>query len=92
MLWSLQSRRRAGLRPYFTGSELPRRRDESRATRVESRPLSAALLCVMTLKRIFPAALLFCNLGSSVACAVSGDWRRAVYWAASSVCIAAVSL
>lgn len=61
-------------------------------TPLESSMLSTALLCVMILKRIFPAALLFCNLGSSVACAVNGDWRRAVYWAASSVCIAAVSL
>jgi len=44
-------------------------------------------------KRLFFPALLFAgNLGAVVACLVAGDWRRAAYWAASSVCIATVSL
>jgi hypothetical protein len=45
----------------------------------------------MHLKTAFPFVLLFCNLGASAAYAATGDWRRAVYWAASSVCIAAVT-
>jgi hypothetical protein len=45
----------------------------------------------MSLKTLFPIALLICNLGAAAAYAVGGDWRRAAYWAASSVCIAAVT-
>jgi hypothetical protein len=45
----------------------------------------------VTGSKLFPTMLLLCNLGSSVASAIAGDWRRAVYWAASSVCIAAVT-
>ena len=40
---------------------------------------------------VFPVGLLICNLGSAVAYALAGDWKRAVYWAASAVCIAAVT-
>jgi hypothetical protein len=43
-------------------------------------------------KFIFPAILFVCNLGSAAASAAAGDWRRAAYWVASSVCIASVSL
>ena len=45
----------------------------------------------MALKTVFPLVLLTCNLGAAVAYAASGDWRRAIYWGASSVCIAAVT-
>jgi hypothetical protein len=41
---------------------------------------------------IFPAILFLCNVGSSIACFVSGDWKRGLYWAASSICIANLSL
>jgi len=41
---------------------------------------------------IFPAILVICNLGSAVACFASGDWKRGLYWMASSVCIASVSV
>jgi hypothetical protein len=41
---------------------------------------------------VFPAILFLCNLGAVVACLVVGDWKRAAYWAASSICIATVSL
>ena len=40
---------------------------------------------------LFPALLFAGNLGAVVACVIAGDWRRAAYWAASSVCIASVS-
>ena len=41
--------------------------------------------------KLFPALLLVCNIGSAVTYAVAGDFRRAVYWAASSMCIAAIT-
>jgi hypothetical protein len=41
---------------------------------------------------VFPIILFLCNLGSALACFAGGDWRRGLYWAASSVCIASVSL
>lgn len=41
---------------------------------------------------LFPGVLFLCNVASAVACLAAGDWRRAVYWAASSACIASVSL
>ncbi len=45
----------------------------------------------MSVKFVFPLVLLFCNLGAAGVYAAEGDYRRAAYWAASSVCIAAVS-
>jgi hypothetical protein len=41
---------------------------------------------------VFPGVLFLCNVASAIACLAAGDWRRAVYWAASSACIASVSL
>ena len=41
---------------------------------------------------LFPAILFACNLGAGIACLAAGDWKRAAYWAASSVCIASLSL
>ena len=41
--------------------------------------------------RIFPVLVLACNLGSAICYAVSGDFRRALYWVASAICIAAVT-
>jgi hypothetical protein len=40
---------------------------------------------------IFPGVLLLCNLGSAIGYCVIGDWRRAAYWAASSICIGSIS-
>lgn len=40
---------------------------------------------------LFPAVLLVCNAGAAVGCAANGDWRKAIYWMASSVCIAAIT-
>jgi uncharacterized protein (UPF0333 family) len=45
----------------------------------------------MSVKFVFPVILLACNLGAAGAYAIQGDWRRAVYWTASSVCIGAVT-
>jgi len=41
---------------------------------------------------IFPVVLFACNIGAGIACIAAGDWKRAAYWAASSVCIACISL
>jgi hypothetical protein len=41
--------------------------------------------------KVFPAVLLIGNLGAAICYALTGDWKRALYWAASSVCIAAVT-
>lgn len=45
----------------------------------------------MSVKLVFPLVLLLCNLGAAAVYAAEGDYRRAAYWAASSICIAAVS-
>jgi hypothetical protein len=39
----------------------------------------------------FPVLLLVCNVAAAVVYAASGDWKRAIYWLASSVCIAAIT-
>ena len=39
----------------------------------------------------FPMILLACNVAAAAMYAASGDWKRAIYWLASSVCIAAVT-
>jgi len=41
--------------------------------------------------KFFPLIILACNLGSAVTYATAGEWRRAVYWGASSLCIAAIT-
>lgn len=41
---------------------------------------------------VFPVILFACNIGAVVVYLAAGDWKRAVYWAASSICIAMVSL
>jgi hypothetical protein len=45
----------------------------------------------MSAKLVFPVVLLLCNLCAAAVYAAEGDYRRAAYWAASSVCIAAVT-
>ena len=40
---------------------------------------------------IFPAILFLCNLASAIVCFADGDWKRGLYWMASSICIASVS-
>ena len=40
---------------------------------------------------IFPAVLFLCNIASAIACFAGGDWKRGLYWTASSVCIASIS-
>jgi hypothetical protein len=43
-------------------------------------------------KRLFfPAILFLCNIASAIACFAGGDWKRGLYWTASSICIASVS-
>lgn len=40
---------------------------------------------------IVPGLLFTANLASAVGYLIAGDWKRAAYWAASSVCIFSVS-
>jgi len=40
---------------------------------------------------IFPGILLVCNAASAIVSFAAGDWKRGLYWAASSVCIASIS-
>ncbi len=40
---------------------------------------------------IFPAILFLCNIASAIVCFAGGDWKRGLYWTASSICIASVS-
>lgn len=40
---------------------------------------------------IIPTILFVANLISAIGYLSAGDWKRAVYWAASSACIASVS-
>jgi hypothetical protein len=35
--------------------------------------------------------LLACNAGAAICCAAAGDFRRAIYWAASAMCIGAIT-
>ena len=43
------------------------------------------------LAKLFPAVLLVCNIGAAICCAVAGDFRRSIYWAASAMCIGAIT-
>jgi len=43
------------------------------------------------LAKLFPAVLLVCNIGAAICCAVAGDFRRSIYWAASATCIGAIT-
>ncbi|MCZ2075861.1 MAG: hypothetical protein LC130_12785 [Bryobacterales bacterium] len=40
---------------------------------------------------LFPSLLLLGNICAAICYAFSGDWKRALYWAASSVCIASIT-
>ena len=41
--------------------------------------------------KLFPGVLLVCNVAASVCYGVVGDYRRSIYWAASALCIGAVT-
>ena len=43
------------------------------------------------LSRLFPSVLLVCNAGAAICCAMAGDYRRSLYWAASALCIGAIT-
>jgi hypothetical protein len=43
------------------------------------------------LTKFFPIVLLVCNVGAAVCCAAAGDFKRSIYWAASALCICAIS-
>jgi hypothetical protein len=46
----------------------------------------------MTRKMIGPLILFAINLGSAIVCLHGGDWKKAVYWLASSICILMVGM
>lgn len=39
--------------------------------------------------KVFPLVSLVCNLDAAACYAFTGNWKRALYWAASSACVAA---
>src|SRR5512133_1042350 len=41
--------------------------------------------------KLFPLVLLACNAGAAICCAVAGDYRRSLYWAAFALCVAAIT-
>ncbi|HLK49474.1 MAG TPA: hypothetical protein VKT49_15135 [Bryobacteraceae bacterium] len=41
--------------------------------------------------KFFPLVLLVCNASSAVCYAVAGDFRRSLYWAASTICVGVVT-
>jgi len=41
--------------------------------------------------RFFPLILILCNASASVCYAAAGDFRRCLYWAASTICVGAVT-
>ncbi|HEY1495333.1 MAG TPA: hypothetical protein VGF49_12365 [Candidatus Solibacter sp.] len=43
------------------------------------------------INKLFPMVLLACNIGAAICCAVVGDFRRSIYWAASAMCIGAIT-
>lgn len=57
------------------------------------RSLASETERIMTFDKrlIFPAVLFLCNLASAIVCFAGGDWKRGLYWMASSICIASVS-
>ena len=48
-------------------------------------------IAFLSLTKLFPAALLVCNVGAAICCAMAGDYRRCLYWAASALCIGAIT-
>ena len=43
------------------------------------------------ISKLFPCTLLVCNVGAAICSAAAGDYRRSVYWAASALCIGAIT-
>jgi hypothetical protein len=51
----------------------------------------ASLHGLFRINHVFPLVLMLCNASAAVCYAVSGDFRRSLYWIASAVCIAAIT-
>ena len=43
------------------------------------------------MSKLFPSVLLVCNAAAAICCAWAGDYRRSIYWAASALCIGAIT-
>ena len=52
---------------------------------------SGVFMGSLTLAKVFPVILLICNASSAVCYAVAGDFRRSLYWAASTICVGVVT-
>jgi hypothetical protein len=61
----------------------------SRAARYHS--VSSGFILPKLFPKLFPCALLACNVGAAVCSAAAGDFRRSLYWAASALCIGAIT-
>jgi hypothetical protein len=45
----------------------------------------------MSFSRVFPIVLIVCNASACAGYMAAGDFRRAIYWAASTICVGAVT-
>lgn len=53
--------------------------------------LAASTVNKINYSMLFPLLLLLGNICAAICYAISGQWKRALYWAASSVCIASIT-
>ncbi len=60
-------------------------------TAIHLRRYSDIFMGLLNFSRFFPVMLIVCNASASVCYAVAGDFRRALYWAASTICVGAVT-
>jgi hypothetical protein len=75
---------------YFLPARQPHRIAIPAARKSDSIP-QIILRKKATMTKVFPAVLLVCNIGAAASYAMAGDWKRALYWFASSACVAAVT-
>lgn len=80
---------------YYSVFRKPSRLDPAplrfAGTAIRAAILLQELLVLKLMTKVFPLLLLVCNAGSAICYAMAGDFRRALYWAASSICIGAIS-
>lgn len=60
-------------------------------TMILSAVFRCSLMSLVNWPKFFPVMLLVCNASASVCYAVAGDFRRSLYWAASTICVGAVT-
>jgi hypothetical protein len=83
---------RLGLPYSFRKSLPPRRIRRAPPARTPGRRIQTQERPVLPkMTKLFPFLLLAGNAGAAISYAAAGDFRRCLYWAASSVCIAAIT-